>query len=367
MNARDRSLERVIEYRDMLIRAATTIGIFPELRRGEIVTFLHCCQRLQHRRDVHLLIEAILNEATPDISQPCGIALYSNKMSMLYAGCRLSHQYLEAERYKSNIESKVDEIRARRGEDFVELDLISGLVGWIVFSWAAGVDAQAERDLVDRLDRTKLNSLGEKSRMATEKFARNMGIAHGLPGALLVLAQAAAMTGSATYVESCRRIATIILDSRQRGTVSTYGYTLDETKESRVAWCYGDLSVAMSLLRASRLTGDRNMSQAALSLFDAILSRPRRTYGIVDHSICHGTLGLAHCLSKAARWTGRRDLTEHADHWYKVYLETEGPLTSHFEDLSFLTGATGAALALLTYSAPHIDEWDSLMLLSGKG
>lgn len=155
-------------------------------------------------------------------------------------------------------------------------------------------------------------------------------------------------------------------------------------RASRLAWCYGDLGVAVTLFGAARRTGEQPWAEAALHLARLTAQRPPEKSGVVDAGLCHGAAGVGHLYNRLFQATEESLFAEAARAWllraltmrkpdqgiagYLSYIPTQdlrqdSELRQDFcPDTSFLTGVTGIALALLAGVAPIAPDWDRLLL-----
>jgi hypothetical protein len=169
-----------------------------------------------------------------------------------------------------------------------------------------------------------------------------------------------------------------LLTQRIDGQESRYAYVAApgvELKPARLAWCYGDLSVALGLLAAARHTGETEWEHAALDLARFAAARPAETTGVVDAGLCHGAGGVLHQFNRAFQATGDPVLREAALSWLERTLAQQRPGegvggfiafdsdTQAWQPLpGFLTGAAGVGLALLAAAAPVLPDWDRVLL-----
>jgi class I lanthipeptide synthase len=213
----------------------------------------------------------------------------------------------------------------------------------------------------------------------------NLGLSHGIPGALGFLAAAHRLGVAAG---EARRLATgavrWLLDHRlPEGTGSTfpaYAGAGIEPVQTRHAWCYGDPGVAAALLLAARSFGRKDWEREALACARLAAGRREGVTGIEDAGLCHGTAGLAQVFHRLFRATGDEALREAALFWLGRTLEMRQPgrgpggfgaaetdaggQTIWKPEPGFLTGSAGIGLALLAAITPVEPEWDRLMLLS---
>jgi lantibiotic modifying enzyme len=213
----------------------------------------------------------------------------------------------------------------------------------------------------------------------------NLGVSHGIPGAIGFLAGAhrrgvAAGEARRLAAGAVRWLLAHRLPAETGNTFPGYAGPGIEPEPTRLAWCYGDPGVAAVLLLAARSFDREDWEREALAA--ARLSARRRSGGIevVDAGLCHGAAGIGHIFHRLFRATGDEALREAALFWLGRALEIRQPdkgpggfRSSSFdengqevltEDSGFLTGAAGIGLALLAAISPVEPEWDRLLLLS---
>ena len=213
----------------------------------------------------------------------------------------------------------------------------------------------------------------------------NLGVSHGIPGALGFLA-AAHHRGVAAG--EARRLAEGVvrwllaqrLPESTGNTFPAYAGPGIEPVPTRLAWCYGDPGVAAVLSLAGRTFNREDWEREALAVAHRAVKRGESDTSVVDVGLCHGTAGLAHVFHRLFRATGDEMLREAALFWLKRTLDLRRPgrgpggfggaeagasgPSRWSEETGFLTGAAGVGLALLAALTPVEPEWDRVMLLS---
>lgn len=216
----------------------------------------------------------------------------------------------------------------------------------------------------------------------------NAGLAHGSPG---VLALAALVARHSIERERCQRLAdgavNWILSLRNlasaRGQVPSWYSETHSGGASRVAWCYGDLGVSIALALAANEFRQPAWLSVARDLAVSSSGRRDEQIRINDAGLCHGSAGAAHLLSRVTQLVADERLDVSAAHWYDQTLRfvAERPGRYGFQTLlskldgghwidewqdsaQFLTGSTGAALALLATVSTHDPSWDRALLFS---
>lgn len=232
---------------------------------------------------------------------------------------------------------------------------------------------------------TSARSMPPSHREAYPNGYYNLGVSHGIPGAIGFLA-AAHRRGVA--VGEARRLAEgavgWLLDHRlPESTGDTFpGYAGPgiESAPTRLAWCYGDPGVASVLRLAGRSFGREDWEREALAAARRAAKRGESDVSVVDPGLCHGAAGLAHSFHRLFRATGDETFREAALFWLGKTLGMRQPgrgpggfrsadagdssPARWSEETGFLTGAAGVGLTLLAALTPVEPEWDRVMLLS---
>jgi lantibiotic modifying enzyme len=232
--------------------------------------------------------------------------------------------------------------------------------------------------------------------MADEPTARhyphgnlNLGLAHGIPGPLALMALAYKEGVELPGLrESIQHIAGFIADSRIDGPYGVDWPTAiplqaDGTwnvasafERSRTAWCYGSPGVARSVWIAGDALGDGSLKALAVEAMEAVLRRPIPERMIDSPTLCHGVSGLLAIVLRFARdddragtFAGGADalcqqlLDLYAPERPLGYCSIE-PGGNRVDQAGLLDGAPGVALALLAAATPSEPFWDRLFLLS---
>jgi lantibiotic modifying enzyme len=284
-----------------------------------------------------------------------------------------------------------------------DYDLISGLVGYGV--WAV---ERAPRPLGEEAAATIARRLGELAerrdggitwrtppeRMLpseVEKFPAgnfNLGVAHGVPGVVGLLAEMVAAGLARGQAEELLAggVAWVVGQALPPGSPSRYPYSVAPgvaSLPSRLAWCYGDPGISLALLGAARAAGEPEWEREAIATARAAAARPHADSGVVDGSICHGAAGVAHLYNRLYQATGEPLFLTEARAWIDSLMAQrrpgEGiagwrswrpigditgpePELGWVADPGFLTGAAGIGLALLGAVSPVEPAWDRVLL-----
>ena len=334
--------------------------------------------------------------------QPLPPNLYTGFAGVAWTMEHLRGRLFEEDEDEDDPVEEIDEALAiplRRSPWLGDYDLITGLVGLAVYALErlprpAAVSLLAS--IVDRLSEradiseegaawfTQPEDLPDWQREYHPRGNYNLGVAHGLPAVVAVLAGAAA-AGIAKAGPLLHDSARFLLARRQDPAVgscfSTTYAPWEPPSGSRLAWCYGDPGVAAALLAAARAAGEPAWERAALEIALAAAERPESTSGIRDAGICHGAAGLGHLFNRMYHTTGEERLAAAARFWferalafrqpgqgiggYRTWGVIGGPNDLGWRDESgFLEGTAGVGLALLGALSDVEPAWDRILTLS---
>ena len=272
-------------------------------------------------------------------------------------------------------------------------DLITGLVGVGVYA-AARLGERAERitDLIlSHLEASAIESdTGTTWRTSPEYLAPprrerfpagvvDLGVAHGVPGIIGMLAQFVDADIQPDRSRRLLRAAVAWLMNAAPNRRPRFGtnWPAAPDEAARMGWCYGDPGVAGVLLRASRVLRSPELEREAVALL-AQIAAPLATRGVPDACFCHGAAGLAHIYNVAFQRTGSTQMRDHAKRWLTEvlrlrtpgteiagyqFLKVDGESPRCVADATLLSGVAGIALVLLAAVENREPEWQALYLL----
>ncbi|MFF5206164.1 lanthionine synthetase C family protein [Streptosporangium sp. NPDC000396] len=219
----------------------------------------------------------------------------------------------------------------------------------------------------------------------------NLGLAHGIPGPLALLALCA---GHGIRVEghdaAMHRIGTWIAGWAMHGEDGPYWQLRipfdDEVagtaprQDTIAAWCYGTPGVAFSLLRASEVLAIPEWRRLALDGLHAVQPGP---YG---PTVCHGHSGLLQVFVRAGQAAADQRLLDRAAELGRQVMDAADPeapfmfrhLQPEADDTGWISesrleevdtagiveGAAGVAAALLSLLPGGDPYWDRVLMLS---
>lgn len=225
----------------------------------------------------------------------------------------------------------------------LEYDLIDGLVGFGVYlleRWPRPSARECLVQIVHRLSETARRTrdgttwwtspLLLKHTRAIATYPNgyyNAGVAHGVPGVVGLLAQMCALGIADKEAKSLldEAVAWLLAQRQEFSNGSCLQFPSCISAEghaspARLAWCYGDLGIAVTLLQAARCLGVTAWEQEAITIAERAAMCPPGTAGIVDAGLCHGAAGVAHLLNRLYQLTGNEMVAERARFWFRETL-----------------------------------------------
>lgn len=204
----------------------------------------------------------------------------------------------------------------------------------------------------------------------------NLGIPHGTPGVVALLAR---YLRAGVEVDRARRLLSGGVDylagvHREAHYPRFEADKLAVSGDGRLAWCYGDMSVALALYAAAEALESAELCSYAHGLALASIQRPEKEARVRDACVCHGAAGVAHmfqrwyCATRDARFAAacvawiNRLLAMRNSHAIAGFPMSVGPGLWQ-PDATLLYGAAGVALALHAAVSNVEPTWDRLLLM----
>ena len=208
-----------------------------------------------------------------------------------------------------------------------------------------------------------------------------MGIAHGLPGLLLILCEIhdkgimqnaikKVLYDGAKFILNFKRNQKLIKDKKEHSLYPSFiNLKLKPNYSNRLAWCYGDIGILFLLHRLHLTLNDDLFLKEAEELAELVCQRKSKKGNLIEESqFCHGTAGLAQMFLRLYQLTNIKKYKKLYDFWIK---ETLKLLDKEFETGTYdgregevLEGYVGVGLVLLSYYSKESLFWDRMFLLS---
>jgi len=146
---------------------------------------------------------------------------------------------------------------------------------------------------------------------------------------------------------------------------------------SRLAWCYGDLGIGLSLMHAGVSLNDLELQQKALDIVKFTIKRKsNKETMVVDAGFCHGSFGNAHIYNYFNRNFPKNGFDQSIDFWISDGL-SKSFSTSNDADykqwdmhnntwifkVNLLEGISGIGLTMIDYLSSNKNTWDECLML----
>jgi lantibiotic modifying enzyme len=244
-----------------------------------------------------------------------------------------------------------------------------------------------------------INSVYRFEKSIPDKLEFNLGLAHGIPSIIASLLPALKIPelydrAKKLLTKSCNwlmqqelepklsdhenKVKHSCFSSFCTGSNNMSGVDIDpsdyENNTSRLGWCYGDLTVALTLARVGKALGNVEYLDKALEISLHAAQRNHISGAINDAGLCHGSAGLALIFQLLYEEIEAPELLLAANMWVKFTLELykekgiEGLYAfladnkKYVYDTSFLTGLSGIGLCLLSALGQEADWADCLLM-----
>ncbi len=227
-----------------------------------------------------------------------------------------------------------------------------------------------------------------KSVLSEEKnlVGCNLGLSHGVSSIINFLSRLVVyedfyeeahklLSHTVAYILSCKNIDKSCVSSFPNWFV----YKGEINANSRLAWCYGDLGIGISLLRAGEVLKDDYLYNEAIAILKhSTKRRDIEEAGIVDAGLCHGAYGVFHIYSYLYKKTKIEIFKETSVFWaqqaldmgvhkngFAGYLVFKGTEKEKYKpEVNLLEGIAGIGLAIISHLAPFDTKWDECLLIS---
>jgi len=214
----------------------------------------------------------------------------------------------------------------------------------------------------------------------------NLSLSHGISSIINFLSRLVIYDDFYTEVKDLlQQSVRYVLSLKSIDTSSTSAFpnwvTLESEKSdnTRLAWCYGDLGVGLSLWKAGKALNNISLSETAIAVL--VHSTQRRDLAeakVIDAGLCHGTFGIMHIYNYMYTETQEVAFKEAADFWMQEalnmavhknghagYMQWKAGETNGWKkESNLLEGIAGIGLSIISYLAPFDTQWDECLLMS---
>lgn len=275
-------------------------------------------------------------------------------------------------------------------------DLLDGMIGKAMVFLEDSNLTHYLTDLTTKLVGISINSI--KNRITwydyytTQNYANNsaiatqtnLGMAHGVPSILFFLSLVYEKGILKDSIEEILlRASETLLSEEKKSDERTSSFPNDSNQKnnSRLAWCYGDLGIVLSLFKVSEVLNNKTLKCEALRILEKASLRRIEDSGIeINHGknifekgFCHGVAGISHIFNRLNCKFKSNTVSIANDYWLGKLLEPSKRIEHYFsfekvkdkgewyEDRSLLSGSAGVGLVLMSHISKEIPNWDNCL------
>ena len=298
--------------------------------------------------------------------------------------------------YDADMCNEIDEVlvqRLKSPHTLVEIEMVLGLGSFAVYASRR----QRKKDfshllllLIDGFEKSFIQT-GDSSlawsqpaesvyrfnKQNKQAIEYNLGLAHGVPGIIAAILPALKVPqlfqrAKSLLIQSCNWLLEQELSNTK--SASCYSSSCNDTSDSRLGWCYGDLTIALTLARVGKELKCPVYLDKATQISLHAANRDSRTAMVKDASLCHGSAGLVLIFQLLDHYLKEPALIEAANRWLLFTLELyqkDGLKGFHMydsikgkyqESSGMLMGYSGIGLCLLSALGQPNDWVDSLLM-----
>ncbi len=339
----------------------------------------------------------LLNSALTAISNvPLNYWFSTGISGILWTYTHLFEQEIQATQSNKIVSAEIDSFLIQCSKIEIErgnLDYLCGGIGPIIY-FMNTKDRDIRKKLegiINILDAELKKSQGTIPWMDWMEFEgtgnkrHNLGLAHGIPSILIILAR---LLQEGICVNEIRNLLqnsiSWLLNNRNEPKENTSlfpAYISDSAieKNNRLAWCYGDIGIAIVLLQCAEITKNAEWKNEAIKI--ALHSSKRKetsSTGVEELPFCHGSIGIAHIFNRFYQYTRNEEFKEVSRYWFllsienfkhnghlmTIKLDESGTKRQWEQHAGILDGYSGIGLALISTISDIEPKWDRCLLLS---
>lgn len=237
---------------------------------------------------------------------------------------------------------------------------------------------------IERLAHKDAKGIGWTSSQLLTSLERrttyNLSLSHGMASIIAYL------TRVSTIAELSGKCFSLINESigfiqqfRRDDTTWHYPHYVSEDKEiydnnrGRLAWCYGDLGLGLTLYNVGNKLVDKSLTKNSLQTLQKCALKDLTTSDIIDAGLCHGAFGAAYIFQKFANDTSEDIYRQASQFWLDqgLLMKKDDKVSGGFQhwhsdgwknSYGILNGISGIGLSLLSILGINNDWDESLML-----
>jgi len=222
-----------------------------------------------------------------------------------------------------------------------------------------------------------------KSREKTnDNISIDLGLAHGITSIINFLTRVYKSQIFANRIEPLIKKAISFLLANESKDPSSLSLFFDAilnpplNNPSRLGWCYGDLGIGLTILRASKALKNTELEFTSKRILEHTTTRKHLLENaVLDAGLCHGAFGISQIYGSLFRETNDEQFKKSSLYWkeegikmanyengieFKVWLGVR----DWFDYYGLLEGISGIGLSLISHITNFEEEWDECLMIS---
>jgi len=243
--------------------------------------------------------------------------------------------------------------------------------------------------IINDLSEKKEDKIGWKTKTAkisdSENEEYNFGLAHGIPSIIAFLSKINNFNEFDPIVQELLKGGVNFLLSYKNtneNNVSIFPSYISESNsytQSRLAWCYGDLGVGISLWNAAKSLNDQKLKNDVIKIFEHAANRRIKSETLVhDACVCHGVFGIAKIFLKMYNETKNPYFYDTTLFWLNqglIISKKSNALAGYslfkpsklkeewIDRIDLLEGIAGIGLVIIDFLADFETNWSECLML----
>ncbi|WP_299433437.1 lanthionine synthetase C family protein [uncultured Aquimarina sp.] len=182
------------------------------------------------------------------------------------------------------------------------------------------------------------------------------------------------LVGAADFIINCK-----YPNENQSSLFPSWVYPeMEKYTNSRLAWCYGDLGIGISLWKVGKVLENKEYQELAIDVLKhAAKRRDAEEARINDTGLCHGVFGIVSMFNFMHIETKELIFKETADFWmgealkmdtytdgHAGYKQWRGDKEAWQNETNLLEGIAGIGLSMISYLTPSENQWNECLMIS---
>ncbi|GAA0715258.1 hypothetical protein GCM10009430_09470 [Aquimarina litoralis] len=246
-------------------------------------------------------------------------------------------------------------------------------------------------ELIDSLKRTAIEE-GDTMRWETSIsketaiIAANLSLSHGMASIINFLSRLVRYDDFRDQVMPILQKATQFILKYENNDMScsssfpSWVYDgMEKSSQERLAWCYGDLGIGLTLYRVGRaLDNDIIAKKGIKTVEQSCKRRDLEETRVKDNGLCHGTFGMVQIYNYMYKETNNKIFKETANFWMQQGIDMATHIDGYVgykqwfggedqgwrKEMNLLEGIAGIGLSIISYLATFETKWDECLLIS---